>query len=158
MTMKSTPKGVLQVPASLFQTSGTTESGGANEITIVATNVRGEIVPIDQVPVKSVELLSVASTTVGSRLTELNGGEESTTPNDSTVVAGGASDGDWKEFTGLSEKESYDEAYKSAVTQAHRAFGGGDKAVEIEVLKVGGIRGSIQGLRNLEIKIRAKAK
>lgn len=104
-------------------------------VTLIATNEAGAVISTEKIPVTGVTLerLEAPSMSETSQRRVL-------------------------EFTGVSENESFDEAYRDAADQAQARLGSGDRLIGIQVISTEGERGGIAGKRTLRVKIRAWVK
>jgi hypothetical protein len=119
-----------------------------SQITLVVTGEGRKVIPANKIPFDSA-VIRQAGTNEGGNV---NGGAEARNPMDTQTGA--------RQFTGTSQNESYDEAYRDAANQAYEKLSGAgaDRIIGIEVLSVTGQRGGIAGLRTLSITIRAWVK
>jgi hypothetical protein len=153
-----TEQSVLQLSSELHQKVAELSSAGKTaEITLIATDANGDVVPFETVPITGVAIREEAP------VTRMAGNPDSPSATDGVGdmelmnmlpmgVQRSASSGG-KEYIGISMRESFDEAYRDAANQAQRDADP-DSLLKLEVVKVTGERGSIRGLTKLLVKIR----
>lgn len=111
------------------------------EVTLVVVDENDAIVSRDQVPINS------------ARFQEMETGRPASLNATSTPVP----PAEWKSYEGLSNRESYDEAYQDAVNNAYEDLARNmpDAMIQTRVISVEGTRGGIAGFRKLTVRIQA---
>jgi hypothetical protein len=138
---QTTTKKVLQ----LFEGQDKRFGQPIRQVTLVVTDPTGAIVSREDIPFDGVTLRSAGETGV-----VMEGVAAQTGHADATAAS--------QIFTGVSNTESYDEAYRDAVNKAQTALntGGADRLIKVRVLSVDGERGGIAGLQRLRVTITAR--
>ncbi|MEM8670319.1 MAG: tyrosinase family protein [Planctomycetota bacterium] len=140
---RTVKRNVLTLNPDLVRRMSSTESGTQrNRITAIATDENGELVEFESVPIDSVE---IERRGVSRPLRSV-----SNSPRPSPTESS-------REFEGKSPNDSFDEAYRNAAAKADAAFARTAK-LEIEVIKIFGVRRTNSGLRELTVRIRATAR
>ncbi len=117
------------------------------QVTLVATDETGAVVSRRDVPFDGVSLRSAGD----------NGGEEVAPPQAAAANRPLLRRG--REFTGISNDGSYDDAYSDAVRKARDGLrnSGADRIIETEVVSVKGEHDGIAGVNRLKVTIRARS-